>query len=149
MNIFNRRANYDYEILEKFEGGLVLKGYEVKAIKTGKASLKGAYVVVQNNEAFLINAHISPYQKANTPDNYQPDQTRKILLHKSEIKSLIGKTRQKGLTLVPIKMYTKKGRIKLQFGLGKGKRKFDKREAIARKEAKRRIERAMREKSDL
>ncbi len=149
MNIFNRRANYDYEILEKFEGGLVLKGYEVKAIKTGKASLKGAYVVVQNNEVFLINAHISPYQKANTPDNYQPDQTRKILLHKSEIKSLIGKTRQKGLTLVPIKMYTKKGRIKLQFGLGKGKRKFDKREAVAKKEAKRRIERAMREKSDL
>jgi SsrA-binding protein len=145
MNIFNRRANYDYEILEKFEGGLVLKGYEVKAIKTGKASLKGAYVVVQNNEVFLINAHISPYQKANTPNNYQPDQTRKILLHKSEIKSLIGKTKQKGLTLVPIKMYTKKGRIKLQFGLGKGKRKFDKREAIARKEAKRRIERAMRE----
>jgi len=145
MFIYNRRAHYDYEILEKFEGGLVLKGYEVKAIKTGKASLKGSYVLIRNNEAFLINAHISPYQKANTPDNYQPDQTRKILLRKSEIKSLIGRTKQKGLTIVPIKMYTKKGIIKLQFGLGKGKRKIDKREAIAKREAKRRIERAIKE----
>ncbi len=147
MFIYNRRAHYDYEILEKFEGGLVLKGYEVKAIKTGKASLKGSYVLIRNNEAFLINAHISPYQEANTPDNYQPDQTRKILLRKSEIKSLIGKTKQKGLTIVPIKMYTKKGIIKLQFGLGKGKRKVDKREAIAKREAKRRIERAMKVRS--
>lgn len=148
----NRRARYDYEILESYEAGLVLKGYEVKAIKTGHISLKGSYVVTKDNEAYLINAFIPPYQPANTPVNYNPERSRKLLLNKSEIKTLIGKSKQKGLTLVPLRIYTKpftlqgkvkgkKSRLKLEFGVGKGKRKIDKREAIKKREAEREIRR--------
>jgi len=144
MNIYNRRANYDYEILETLEAGLVLKGYEVKSIKNSKISLKGSYVTIKDNEAYLINAHISPYQPPNTPKNYDPMRSRKLLLHKNQIKSLIGKLKQKGLTLVPIKIYTKRGIIKLEFGVGRGKREVDKREKIKQRETKRKIERAMR-----
>jgi len=144
MNIYNRRANYDYEILETLEAGLVLKGYEVKSIKSSKISLKGSYVTIKDNEAYLINAHISPYQPPNTPKNYDPMRSRKLLLHKNQIKSLIGKLKQKGLTLVPIKIYTKRGIIKLEFGVGRGKREVDKREKIKQRETKRKIERAMR-----
>ncbi len=144
MNIYNRRANYDYEILETLEAGLVLKGYEVKSIKSSKISLKGSYVTIKDNEAYLINAHISPYQPPNTPKNYDPMRSRKLLLHKNQIKSLIGKLKQKGLTLVPIKIYTKRGIIKLEFGVGRGKREIDKREKIKQRETKRKIERAMR-----
>lgn len=135
----NRRARYDYEILESYEAGLVLKGYEVKAIKTGHISLKGSYVVTKDNEAYLINAFIPPYQPANTPVNYNPERSRKLLLNKSEIKTLIGKSKQKGLTLVPLRIYTKKSRVKLLFGIGKGKRKIDKRETIKKREAEREI----------
>ena len=117
----NRRARHDYEILETYEAGLVLRGHEVKAIKTGLVSLKGSYVVIQNNQAYLINAFIPPYQKANTPENYDPNKSRKLLLNKSETKALIGKSKQKGLTLVPLKLYTKKSRIKLEFGIKKEK----------------------------
>ena len=130
----NKRANYDYEILEKIEGGLVLKGYEVKSIKTGHISLKGAFVTVKGNELFLTNASIPAYQPANMPDNYDPERSRKVLARKSQIKSLIGKISQKGLTLVPIKVYSKHGLIKLEFGVGKGKRKIDKRESIKKRE---------------
>ncbi len=144
MNIYNRRANYDYEILETLEAGLVLKGYEVKSIKSSKISLKGSYVTIKDNEAYLINAHISPYQPPNMPKNYDPMRSRKLLLHKNQIKSLIGKLKQKGLTLVPIKIYTKRGIIKLEFGVGRGKREVDKREKIKQRETKRKIERAMR-----
>lgn len=144
MNIYNRRANYDYEILETLEAGLVLKGYEVKSIKNSKISLKGSYVTIKDNEAYLINAHISPYQPPNTPKNYDPMRSRKLLLHKNQIKSLIGKLKQRGLTLVPIKIYTKRGIIKLEFGVGRGKREVDKREKIKQRETKRKIERAMR-----
>ena len=149
MNIFavNKRARYDYEILEKLEAGLVLKGYEVKSIRTGHISLKGAYVTIKNNEAFLTNANIPAYQPLNMPKDYDPTQPRKILLRQSQIKSLIGKTSQKGLTLTPIKVYSKGSLIKVEIGLGKGKRKIDKREEIARREVKRRINRAMRVKS--
>lgn len=143
----NKRAYYDYEILEKFEAGLKLIGHEVKSVKVGHISLKGSYVIIKNQEAYLINAHIPPYQPLNAPRDYDPTRTRKLLLHKSQIKSLIGKTGQKGLTLVPLKVYTnQKGIIKLESALVRGKRKFDKRAAIAEREAKRRIERAMREK---
>jgi len=144
MNIYNRRANYDYEILETLEAGLVLKGYEVKSIKNSKISLKGSYVTIKDNEAYLINAHISPYQPPNTPKNYDPMRSRKLLLHKNQIKSLIGKLKQKGLTLVPIKIYTKRGIIKLEFGVGRGKREVDKREKIKQRETKKKIERAIR-----
>lgn len=139
----NRRAKYDYQILETLEAGLVLRGYEVKAIKTGKASIKGSFVVLKESELFLINAHISPYQPKNTPADYDPKRSRKVLLNKSEIKSLIGKLKQKGLTLVALKLYTKRGKIKLGFGLGKGKRKIDKREQIKKREFQRRKHRLL------
>ncbi len=140
----NPRAKYDYHILETFEAGLVLAGHEVKAIKTGHLSLKGSYVTIKNEEAWLINAQIPPYQPKNTPADYQPDRTRKLLLNKKEIRSLIGQIKQKGLTLVPLRVYTKKGKIKLGFALGRGKREFDKREKIIKREVKRRIDRALR-----
>jgi SsrA-binding protein len=140
----NKRANYDYEILEKIEGGLVLAGYEVKSIKTGHISLKGSFVTVKGNELFLTNASIPAYQPANMPDNYDSTRPRKVLAHKSQIKSLIGKISQKGLTLVPIKVYSKHGLIKLEFGVGKGKRKIDKREDIKKREDNIKIKRVMR-----
>ncbi|MCD6528343.1 SsrA-binding protein SmpB [bacterium] len=140
----NKRATYDYEILEKYEAGISLFGYEVKSIKTGHISLKGSYVVIKNNEVYLLNAFIPPYQIKNTPSDYDPNRSRKLLLHKSEIKSLIGKIKQKGLTLVPIKLYTKRGKIKLEFALAKGKRKVDKREKIKKRETERKIKRALR-----
>ena len=135
----NKRARYDYQILESYEAGLALRGYEVKAIKTGHVSLKGSYVVIKNNEAYLINAFIPPYQPANTPKEYNPKRSRKLLLKQSEIKALIGKSKQKGLTLIPLKLYTKRGKVKLEFGTGKGKRKQDKREEIKKREAEREI----------
>ena len=139
----NRRARYDYEILETYEAGLVLYGFEVKAIKTGHISLKGSYVIIKNNEAYLLNAFIPSYQPANTPKDYNPERTRKLLLNKSEIRSLIGKSKQKGLTLIPLRLYTKRGKIKLEFGIGKGKRKIDKREKIKKREVEREIQRKM------
>lgn len=143
---YNRKAGFDYEILETYEAGIILFGHEVKAIKTGHLSLAGAYVVIRGNEAFLINAYIPPYQPKNTPPDYDPNRSRKLLMHKSEIASLIGKTRQKGLTLAPLKVYTKRDKLKLEFALARGKKKFDKRTKIIERETKRKIDRAMREK---
>lgn len=137
----NKRVKYDYEILEKFEAGLALKGYEVKSIKNGRMSLKGAYVTIKNNEAYLLNASIAPYQPKNIPKDYNPSQSRKLLLHKKEINYLIGKNKEKRLTLVPIKVYTKKDKLKLEVGIGKGKKKRDKREQIKKREVQREIER--------
>ena len=139
----NKKAYFDYEILETFEAGVVLLGHEVKSIKTGHISLRGAFVVVKNEELFLINANVPPYQPKNTPKDYKPERSRKLLLHKSEIKSLIGKTKQKGLTLAPLKVYTKKGKIKILFGLARGKRKVDKREKIKKREFKKQKERML------
>ena len=143
---FNKRANYDYEILEKIEGGLVLKGYEVKSVKAGHISLKGAFVTVKDNEAFLTNSNISAYQPLNMPDSYDPERSRKVLIRRSQLKSLIGKVKQKGLTLVPIRIYSKHGLVKLEFGVGKGKRKIDKREDIKKREDKVKIRRMLRDK---
>lgn len=137
----NKRAEFDYEILETFEAGLVLKGFEVKSVKLGHISLSGSYVVIKNGEAYLLNATISPFQPKNTPKDYEPTRTRKLLLHKKEIECLIGKSGQKGLTLVPIKVYIKKDKLKLEFGIGRGKRKIDKREKIKKRETEREIER--------
>jgi SsrA-binding protein len=141
----NRRAKYDYHLVETFEAGLVLSGQEVKSVKKGRMSLRGAYVTIKDEEAWLINALIPPYQPKNTPADYQPTRSRKLLLNKKEIKSLIGKTRQKGLTLVPLRVYTKHNRLKLAFALGLGKRQADKREKIKKREAKRRISRALKQ----
>jgi SsrA-binding protein len=141
----NPRAKFDYNILETHEAGLVLTGQEVKSIKSGRMSLKGSYVTIKNEEAWLINAQIPPYQPKNTPADYELTRSRKLLLHKKEIKSLIGKIKQKGLTLVPLRVYTKHNRIKLEFGVGQGKKKVDKREVIKKREVQRRIDRALRQ----
>lgn len=147
----NKRVFYDYEILQKFEGGLVLKGNEVKAIKNKKMNLTGSYVILRNNDIYLLNSEISPYQPKNISLNYQPKRSRKILLKKNEINSLSSKIKQKGagLTLIPIKVYNKNGLIKLEFALAKGKRRFDKREKIKKKEALKRIERAKKNLGDV
>lgn len=140
---YNRRAQFDYQILDKYGAGLVLTGQEVKSIKAGHISLQGAFVIIKNEEAFLINANVPPYQPKNAPPDYEPTRNRKLLLHKSELKSLIGKTKQKGLTLVPLKVYTKRGKIKLEFGLARSKKKFDKREIIKKRETEREMRRAL------
>ena len=141
---FNKKAGFDYEILEKFEAGLALLGHEVKSIKTGHVSLKESFVTIHGEELYLTNAHIPPYKQAGDLKNYDPYRSRKLLLKKSEIKRLIGKSRTLGLTLVPIRVYTKKRLLKLEFGLGKGKRKIDKRDKIQKRETDRRIQRAFR-----
>lgn len=142
----NKKAYFDYEILEKFRAGIVLRGSEVKSIKTGRISLKGSYVVVKDQELFLIGATIPPYQPKNTPSDYNPERSRKLLLKKSQIKYLIGKSKQQGLTMVPLRVYTKKGRIKIEFGLGKGKKKADKRAEMKNKAIRRKIKRTLKEK---
>ncbi len=139
----NRKVFHDYEIIESYEAGLVLEGHEVKSVKSGRITIAGAYVKILGNEAFLIGAGISPYQPKNTPKDYDPERTRKLLLNKREIQALIGKSKEKGLTIVPIKVYDKKGKIKLGIGLAKAKKKRDKRETIRKKEEKRKIERAL------
>ncbi len=139
----NRKASYNYQIIEKYEAGMVLTGQEVKSIKSGRMSLKGSYVVLKDQEPYLIGATIPPYQPANAPEDYNPGQSRKLLLHKKEIKKLIGKTKEKGLTLIPLKVYTKNARIKLEFAVARGKRKEDKREKIKKKEAEREIRRTL------
>ncbi len=139
----NKRAYFDYEIKDTFEAGVMLKGYEVKSIKTGHVSLKESFVTVKGSELYLTNAHIPLYQHAGLVPNYDPTRPRKILIKKAEIKHLIGKVRIQGLTLVPIKLYTKRRFIKLQFGIGKGKKEFDKREKIKKKDDQRKIERML------
>lgn len=140
---FNKRANYDYKISDKYEAGLVLRGFEVKAVKSGQISLKESFVTVRGTELYLTNAHIPLWKQAGEIKNYDSTQPRKLLLRKAEIKHLIGKMRIEGLTLVPIRVYTKKRLLKLEFGIGKGKKEYDKRKTIAKKEATRRIDRAL------
>lgn len=139
----NKKAYYNYEISDKYEAGLVLIGSEVKSIKTGHISLKGSYVIIRGEEAYLVGAVIPPYQPKNTPKDYDDQRSRKLLLKKSEIKELIGKSREKGLALMPLQIYTKHARIKLAFGIAKGKKKKDKRETIKRRETEREIEREL------
>jgi SsrA-binding protein len=141
----NKRAYFDYEIFEKFEAGISLIGQEVKSLKTQGVNLAGSYVVVQGEEVFWIGAKIPPYQPANSPSNYKMERSRKLLLKKSEIKYLIGKSKQKGLTLVPLRLYTKNSKIKLEFGIGKKKKKVDKRETIKKREIEREIQRTLKE----
>ena len=139
MKITNKRAFYDYLITNRFEAGVNLLGSEVKAIKMGHADLTGSYVRIIGSEAYLINAKIFPYEYAR-PEGYDEKRTRKLLLHKKEIISLKGRTDGANLTLVPISLYDKSGLIKLEVGIGKGKRKFDKKEAKKRKDLERLIE---------
>jgi SsrA-binding protein len=139
----NRQAHYLYEILETYEVGIQLTGTEVKSIRAGKVNLKDGYGLIRNGEAWLINAHISPYTSSGQYFNHEPRRTRKLLLHRQEIRKLIGKVEQQGLTLVPLKMYLQGGWVKLSIGLGKGKKVHDKREDIKRRQDQRDIQRAM------
>ncbi|MGH8632205.1 MAG: SsrA-binding protein SmpB [Burkholderiales bacterium] len=142
----NKKAFHDYFIEEKHEAGLALEGWEVKAVRAGRAQLKEAYVVLRNGEVFLIGCHISPLQSAST--HVQPDatRTRKLLLHAEEIRKLIGKVERAGYTLVPIDLHYSKGRIKLEIGLARGKKQHDKREAIKEREWEREQQRLLRRK---
>jgi SsrA-binding protein len=139
----NKKAYFDYEILETYEAGIELFGFEVKAVKTGRLNLTGSFAVIKDREVWLLNANTPAYQPKNAPADYNPNRSRKLLLHKSEIKELIGKSAQKGLTLVPLKVYTKHSRIKVLLGLAKHKKKTDKRELIKKREAERDIERVI------
>ena len=133
----NKRAYFDYNILEAYEAGIELKGFEVKSIKTGRINLAGAYAIIRDNQAWLINADIPAYQPKNAPIDYDSKRTRRLLLKKSEIKNLIGSIAKKGLTLMPLKVYTKNRKVKIEIGLGKSRKKKDKRELIKKREAKR------------
>jgi SsrA-binding protein len=139
----NKKAYFNYEILEKYEAGISLIGSEVKSIKQGHMSLEGSYVVIRGGEAFLLGAHVPPYQPKNAPRGYEPERPRKLLLRRDELNYLIGKTQEKGLTLLPLKVYTLKSNIKVEFGIGRGKRNKDKRETIKKREAQREIQREL------
>jgi SsrA-binding protein len=132
----NRKAFHDYFILEKIEAGISLLGTEVKAIREGRINLKDGYAMIKGGEAFLYNCHISPYSHGNR-ENHDPTRVRKLLLHFNEIRKLIGKTQEKGLTLTPLRVYLKRGRVKVELGVARGKKLIDKRETERRKEAER------------
>ena len=139
----NRHAGHNYYLMERYEAGLVLTGTEVKAAKAGRVQLKDSFAEVVGNEAWLMNAHISQYSHGNR-ENHEPVHRRKLLLHRNEIDKLLGKTREKGLTLVPTKMYLKNGRIKCELAVGKGKKLHDKRESEREKEMESEARAAMR-----
>ncbi|MEK7481926.1 MAG: SsrA-binding protein SmpB [Patescibacteria group bacterium] len=139
----NKRAYFDYQILETIEAGIELKGFEVKAIKTGRINLAGAYAIIRDNQAWLINADIPAYQPKNAPVDYDSKRTRRLLLKKSEIKNLIGGVAEKGLTLTPLKVYTKNRKIKIEIGLGKSRKKKDKRELLKKRDIEREISRKL------
>jgi SsrA-binding protein len=147
MTIFakNKRALFKYKILEEFEAGISLIGQEVKSIKAGRAILVGSYVIIRGSEVYLVGTQIPAYQPKNAPKDYDNQRMRKLLLRKAQINYLIGKTKIKGLTLIPLKIYSKKGMIKVVFGLGKVLKKYDKREKIKDKDIKRKIARALKE----
>lgn len=141
--IGNKKARFDYEILEKFEAGLELKGHEVKSLRNKQGSILGARAIIRGGEAYVVGMEIPAYQPANTPASYDPQRTRKLLLSKKEINYLAGKAEQRGLTIVPIRVYTKGRYIKIEVALVRGKKKFDKRERIKERETKRKIERTL------
>lgn len=139
----NKKAYFDYEILEKLEAGLVLTGYEAKAAKAGQINLKGAFVTFHDGDALLTNAHISLYKPAGKMDGYVPDKSRRLLLKKKEIDYLRGKSQEKGLTIVPLKVYTKHRFIKVEIGVGRGKKQYDKRATLKKREVEREIKRTL------
>lgn len=143
INVQNKKARFDYELIKKFEAGVVLHGHEVKAVRGGKASLVGSHVVVRDNEAYLVGASISTYQEANTPDDYDAHRTRKLLLNKKEIQELGNAENTKGLTIVPLVWYNTKSRLKLEIAIAKGKKYYDKRESIKDRDGKRKIARTL------
>ena len=142
----NRRARHEYEILETVEAGLVLRGTEVKSLRDGGVTFKDSYATIRNTEGWLVGCHINPYSHGNIM-NHEPLRTRKLLLHQKEIIQLIGKTQQKGLTLIPLRIYfTPRGHAKVELALAKGKKQYDRRETIKEREASREVDRAMKDK---
>ncbi len=136
----NKKAYHDFEIGEKFEAGIVLLGTEVKSLREGRANLKDSYARVKKNEVFLFGLHISPYSHASF-DNHDPERVRKLLLHGAEIRKLVGKTQERGYSLVPLKLYFKEGKAKVEIALARGKKEYDKRESLKRKEETREMDR--------
>lgn len=143
MPIFikNKKATFNYEILEKYEAGIELFGYEVKSIKKNQGSLEGTHVTIRGNEAFLVGANIPPYQPANTPKDYDSERNRRLLLTKKELSELEGLEGKKGLTIIPISMYSKGQKVKVEIAVVRGKKKFDKRETIKKKDVQRDMDR--------
>jgi len=139
--IKNKKAGLKYEILEKLEAGIKLLGFEVKAIKNKKGSLEGSHITIRGDEAILLNANIPPYQPNNTPEDYEPERNRRLLLNKKEINHLTNSESQKGLTIIPISMYSKGGKIKVEIAVVKGKKKYDHRETLKKKDTQREIDR--------
>jgi SsrA-binding protein len=139
--IQSKKAHFNYEILEKIEAGIELLGFEVKSLKNGQGSLEGAHVTVRGNEAFILNMQIPPYQPSNTPKEYDPLRTRRLLLTKKEIEHLSKEEAQKGLTIVPISVYNKGRKLKLEIAIVRGKKKFDKRETIKKRDTEREMRR--------
>lgn len=137
----NKKAGFNYKILEKYEAGIKLLGFEVKSLKNNRGSLDGAYVSVRGKEAFVLNFDIPPYQPSNTPENYDSRRERKLLLTKKEMDKFIGLEQQKGLTIVPISVYTKNNKIKVELAVVRGKKKYDKRETIKKRDTEREIRR--------
>jgi SsrA-binding protein len=142
----NRKAHRDYFFMDRFEAGMVLTGTEVKSLRDGRANLKDSYAHVKGEELFLYNMHISPYKHGNIA-NHEPTRTRKLLMHKREIRRLIGKIQEKGLSLIPVTVYFLKGKAKVELALAKGKRQYDKRQDIKKREQDREIEKAMKSKN--
>ena len=140
MEIQNRKANFDYEIIDTFEVGIVLTGTEIKSIRLGKANLKDSYAIIKNNEIYLLNMHISKYDQGNI-FNHEETRTRKLLMHKKEILKLRDKLDLEGFTLIPLKLYFKGSKAKILLGLAKGKKNYDKREAIKKKDIERQLAR--------
>lgn len=142
----NRRARHDYDLQESFEAGLALVGSEVKSLRAGRADLKDAYGLIDRGEAWLVGLHISPYQFSRE-GGHDPDRTRKLLMHRGEIERVRGKLDQKGLALIPLRLYFKEGKAKVEMALAKGMARYDKRETLKRRQAEREMQRAMRHKS--
>jgi SsrA-binding protein len=141
--VTNRKATHLYEILETFEAGLVLRGTEVKSLREGQANFKDSYALVEGEELWLVGCHISPYRHGSGA-NHDPERRRKLLLHRGEINRLLGKVQERGLTLVPLRLYFKNGRAKLELGLGRGRKLHDKRRAIREREMRRELDKAVR-----
>ena len=145
--VVNRKALHDYHIQDRYEAGIALTGSKIKSVRQGKVNLRDSFARVERGEVWLYNSHISQYEQSGTHFNHEPARPRKLLLHRKEIDSLIGQVQAKGLTLVPLRLYFKGGRAKLELAVARGKREYDKREAIAEREAQREIERALRSRS--
>lgn len=137
----NRRARFDYDIVENYEAGIELTGQEVKSVKAGHGNLAGAYAILRGGEAYLLNCQIPPYQQNNVPENYDPSRTRRLLLHKEEIRGLVGKLKEKGLSLVALSFFLKKNLVKVELGLGRSRKAHDKREVLKKRAVRREMDR--------